>query len=175
MDTSFQHHFKFKSFYCLKFNSSGDEEILQVCIMESFNLFQCVCKIESLVFNILWQGTLQSRINVFKKAWGLSDTSLWLKNLNKRESLFTACYSITSLQSQPASSPCSSYLSPPFQREVNKQVVRHISLSVLRALPTTRLKGLQPLCAAVHRDVMLIMILTESERDFFSFCSNISS
>ncbi|TNN86781.1 hypothetical protein EYF80_002964 [Liparis tanakae] len=48
------------------------------------------------------------------------------------------CYSITSLQSQPASSPSSSYLSPPFQREVNKQVVRHISVSVLRALPTTR-------------------------------------
>lgn len=67
----------------------------------------------------------------------------------------------SSLQTQPTPSHSSSYLSGPSHREMNKQVVRHISVSAPRALPTTRLEGQQPLCTA---EVMQILILTELER-----------
>lgn len=48
--------------------------------------------------------------------------------------------------------------------EVSKQAVQHVSVSELRAMPTTRLKGRPPLCVAAHRGAMLILILTETER-----------
>lgn len=58
----------------------------------------------------------------------------------------------------------SSYLPAQFRGDVNKQAVRHISVSVLQALPATRLKGQQPFCLAVHLEVMLILILTTPGR-----------
>lgn len=81
---------------------------------------------------------------------------------------------VVTIHSLPAPSQGSSYLSAVSRREVNKQAVRHISVSVLRAVPTTRLKGQQPLCTAVRREVMLILILIDSER-VVHFYSNKSS
>lgn len=74
-----------------------------------------------------------------------------------------ACYSIGwhHYRSQPAHSHSSSYLSALSRREVSKQAVRHISVSVLRAVPASRLKRT---ATFVHRDVMQIPVLTDSER-----------
>lgn len=118
------------------------------------------------MFYVKWRAD-KCKASLQKKAWGLSGrSSLWLKYLNKRESLVRACYSVTGRRynvcQHPHTAPATCLLC--FVREVNTQALRHISVSGLRAVPTTRLKGQQPLCTAVRREVMLILILTESER-----------
>lgn len=103
---------------------------------------------------------------VFKKARGPGGTgSLWLKCLNKSEWLFRACYGVSchryKVSRHPPTAPATCLL-----RSMGRWISKRSDTSACQCcvLPTTRSRGRRPSCTAVLGEVMLILILTESER-----------